>query len=63
MLQNSRAETEQAIRGTCLICKWLENLEYLNLVVTGVLTSHWGIIISVFHSDESLILKHFAGCL
>lgn len=60
MLQDSGTETEQAIRGTCLICRWLENLDYLNLVITGILAAHWAVI-SASHSHASLILKHFVG--
>ena len=37
MLQDSGAETEQAIRGTCSICKWLQNLE---VIITGVMAAH-----------------------
>ena len=40
MLQDSGAETEQAIRGTCSICKWLQNLEDLNVVITGVMAAY-----------------------
>lgn len=53
MLQNSGTGTEQAISSICLICRWLENLEYLNLVITGILVAHWAVI-PVFHSHASL---------
>jgi len=61
MLQDTGAEAKQAIRGTCLICRWLENLEHLSLVSTGMLAAHWAV--SVFPSDASQILEHFVECL
>jgi len=59
MLQDSRTETEQAVRGTCFICKWLENLEYLNIIITGVMAAHWAMR-SVFHSHGSPVLVTYS---